>query len=66
VLRGAVRTSPRRAEGFEETLTLHRLGVFPELGRSLRTTNCLESINGLVEHRTGKIDYWKNSSQKQR
>jgi transposase-like protein len=53
-------------EGFEETLTLHRLGVFPELGRSLRTTNCLESINGLVEHRTGKIDYWKNSNQKQR
>jgi transposase-like protein len=53
-------------EGFEETLTLHRLGVFPELGISLRTTNCLESINGLVEQRTGKIDYWKNSSQKQR
>ena len=30
-------------EGFEETLTLHRLGVFAVLGRSLKTTNCLES-----------------------
>ena len=53
-------------EGFEETLTLHRLGLFAELGVSFKTTNCLESINGLVEQRTGKIDYWKNSEQKQR
>ena len=53
-------------EGFEETLTLHRLGLFAELGVSFKTTNCLESINGAVEQRTGKIDYWKNSEQKQR
>ena len=53
-------------EGFDETLTLHRLGLFAELGVSFKTTNCLESINGLVEQRTGKIDYWKNSEQKQR
>ncbi|MFI5366876.1 MAG: transposase [Candidatus Binatia bacterium] len=52
-------------EGFDETLTLHRLGLFAELGVSFKTTNCLESINGLVEQRTGKIDYWKNSEQKQ-
>lgn len=32
-------------EGFEETLTLHRLGVYGVLGRSLKTTNCLESVN---------------------
>jgi len=31
-------------EGLEETLTLHRLGLFKELGKSLKTTNCLESI----------------------
>ncbi len=30
-------------EGLEETLTLYRLGVFQELGLSLKTTNCLES-----------------------
>lgn len=53
-------------EGFDETLTLHRLGLFAELGVSFKTTNCLESINGAVEQRTGKIDYWKNSEQKQR
>ena len=54
------------AEGLEETLTLHRLGVFALLGRSFKTTNCLESINHLVEDRCGKVDCWKNSSQKQR
>ena len=53
-------------EGLEETLTLHRLGLFGRLGRSFKTTNCLESINGLVEERCGKVDHWKNSSQKQR
>lgn len=53
-------------EGMEETLTLHCLGLFGKLGRSFKTTNCLESINGLVEERCGKVDHWKNSSQKQR
>lgn len=53
-------------EGFEETLTLHRLGVFPALGVSLKTTNCLESINALVGQRTEKVDRWRTSDQKQR
>lgn len=53
-------------EGFEETLTLHRLGVFAALGTSLKTTNCLESINALVGQRTAKVDRWTNSNQKQR
>jgi putative transposase len=53
-------------EGFEETLTLHRLGVFQELGRSLKTTNCLENLNALVGRRTDKVDYWKNAEQKHR
>lgn len=50
-------------EGLEETLTLHRLKLFGELGHSFKTTNCIESINALVEQRTGKVDYWKNSNQ---
>jgi putative transposase len=54
------------AEGLEETLTLHRLGVYGALGRSLKTTNCLESVNALVEERCAKVDHWKNSSQRQR
>ena len=54
------------AEGLEETLTLHRLGVFHLVGQSLKTTNCIESINAMAEQRCGRIDYWKNSDQKQR
>ena len=53
-------------EGFEETLTLHRLGVFTELGRSFKTTNCIENLNSLIGNRTGKVDRWRNSEQKQR
>ncbi len=53
-------------EGLEETLTLHRLGVFQELGISLKTTNCLESINSQVARLTGRITYWKNSNQRHR
>ena len=53
-------------EGLEETLTLHRLGIFEDLGTSLKTTNALESIHARVESRTAKVDHWKNSEQKQR
>ena len=54
------------AEGFEETLTLHRLGVYELLGRSFKTTNCIESANALVEERCAKVDCWKTSSQRHR
>ena len=53
-------------EGLEETLTLHRLGLYALLGRSFKTTNCLESVNALVEERCAKVDSWKNSNQRQR
>ena len=53
-------------EGFEETLTLHRLGLFQELGRSFKTTNCIENLNSLIANRTGKVDHWRNSEQKHR
>ena len=54
------------AEGVDETLTLHRLGVFALVGLSFKTTNCLESINALVEERCAKVDRWTNSHQRQR
>jgi transposase-like protein len=54
------------AEGMEETLTLHRLGVYPLLGLSFKTTNCLESANALIEERCAKVDAWKTSSQRHR
>jgi transposase-like protein len=53
-------------EGSEETLTLHRLGVFALVGRSLKTTNVLESVNAQAEQRCGRVDHWRNSNQKQR
>ena len=54
------------AEGLDETLTLHRLGLYGVLGRSLKTTNGLESVNALVEERCAKVDRWQHSSQRHR
>jgi len=53
-------------EGFEETLTLHRLGMFEKLGRSFKTTNVIENVNSLLGIYTDRVDYWKNSEQRQR
>ena len=53
-------------EGLAETLTIHRLGLFQELGRSFKTTNCIENLNALVAQRTDKVDCWKNADQKHR
>jgi transposase-like protein len=53
-------------EGFEETLTLHRLGLFVQLGRSFKTTNPIENVNSLLGIYTDRVDYWKNSEQRQR
>jgi transposase-like protein len=54
------------AEGLEETLTLHRLGVFAQLGTSFKTTNLLESVMARVEARRRRVTYWRTSDQKQR
>lgn len=53
-------------EGFEETLTVLRLGLSRELRRSLKTTNVIESVLSQVAQKTDKVDCWKNSNQKQR
>lgn len=53
-------------EGLEETLTLHRLGLFEKLGISFKTTNVIESIQARLGQYTDKVDYWRNSDQKQR
>ncbi len=47
-------------------MTLHRRGLLKELGRSFKTTNCIENLNSLVAQRTDKVDYWKNADQKHR
>lgn len=53
-------------EGLEETLTLHRLGVFVELGTSFKTTNLIESVMARVEAKTRRVGRWRTSDQKQR
>ena len=50
-------------EGLEETLMLQKLGLFRELGRSFKTTNVIESVQGGIGQRTEKVDHWKNSNQ---
>jgi transposase-like protein len=54
------------AEGLEETLTLHRLGVFPELGVSFKTTNLIESVMARLEAKTHRVTRWRTSDQKLR
>lgn len=53
-------------EGFEETLTLHKLGLFVELGESFKTTNCIENVNRQLGTHTDRVDRWQNSNQRQR
>jgi transposase-like protein len=53
-------------EGFEETLTLHRLGLFTKLGRSFKTTNCIENVNKQLALYTDRVTRWHNSDQRQR
>lgn len=53
-------------EGFEETLTVHRLGLFKNLGESFKTTNCIENVNKLLATKTDRVDRWQNSNQRQR
>jgi transposase-like protein len=50
-------------EGLEETLTLHRLGLAPELKKSLNSTNCIESVMAQLGQYTDKVDRWHNSGQ---
>ena len=53
-------------EGLEETLLLQRLGMFEKLGRSFKTTNCIENVNKQLELYTGRVSRWQNSNQRQR
>lgn len=53
-------------EGLDETLTLHRLQVYAELGTSFKTTNLIESVMARVEASTRRVARWRTSDQKQR
>jgi transposase-like protein len=53
-------------EGMEETLTLHRLGLFEQLGKSLKTTNCIENLNSQLGKYIRRVKRWMDSDQRQR
>lgn len=53
-------------EGLEETLALHRLGLFEELGRTFKTTNSIENVNSQLGRYLGKVNHWMHSDQRQR
>lgn len=53
-------------EGLEETLTLHKLGVFKQLGKSFKTTNCIENLNRQIQSYTRRVCRWQNSDQRRR
>lgn len=53
-------------EGFEETLTLHRLGLVEKLGTSFKTTNMIENVHRLLEDISGRVCRWRNSDQRRR
>ena len=51
-------------EGLEETLTLHRLRVYPIMGRSFKTTNCIESVNSCLGKYIGRVKNWSSSEMR--
>jgi putative transposase len=53
-------------EGLEETLTIHKLGVFPKVGISFKTTNCIENVNKQLARHTDHVDRWRTSDQRRR
>ncbi|MCH8317686.1 MAG: IS256 family transposase [Bacteroidetes bacterium] len=53
-------------EGLEETLTIHRLGLYEHFYKSFTTTNCLESLNSGLSKYIGRVKYWTDSTQRYR
>ena len=49
-------------EGLAETLTLQRLGVTGALYRTLRSTNAIENLNGLVGHFVRNVRRWRHGA----
>jgi putative transposase len=60
------RTHPGAAgslrEGMGETLTVLRLGVSPTLARTLRSTNCIESMISIARTHSSNVKNWQNGT----
>lgn len=48
------------SEGVEETLTAQEMGLRGALYKTLRTTNPIENLNGMVAQYTRNVKRWKN------
>lgn len=53
-------------EGLEETLTIHRLGLREELGRSFCTTNIIENINSQLSRNLRNVKRLKDTQMQAR
>src|ERR1043165_1795446 len=53
-------------EGLEETLTVHRLQVPPQLRKTLACTNVIESAFSIVERVCRNVKRWHDGDQRQR
>jgi putative transposase len=47
-------------EGLQETLTLIALSIDGALYKTLRTTNPIENLNGLIAHYTRNVKHWRD------
>lgn len=50
------------AEGLEETLLMHKLGITGALKKTLVTTNLIENLNSRIKDHTARVRHWKNSN----
>jgi putative transposase len=53
-------------EGLEETLTVHRLRIPPQLRKTLACTNVIESAFSIVERVCRNVKRWHNGDQRER
>ena len=53
-------------EGLEETLTLTRLGIDGALYNTLRSTNPIENLNGLIVHYVRNVKRWRDGAMLER
>jgi hypothetical protein len=60
--RRSLSTSPWDLEGLDEMLTVTRLGLPPELRRSLACTNIIENVMGTVRRVCRNVKYWRSPS----
>ena len=50
------------AEGMEETLLMHKLGITGALRKTLASTNLIENLNSRIKAQTTRVRRWRNSN----